>query len=232
MKRKTIGEVPGNVLGMMADLCHKLQYGNRTPKQLDLFLKGENPFTTVEGDLTELIKTWERHLKRWYGIKFPFSRVKIPEIKQDFNWIVPLPACLRENRIYEVLAKHFPCWKYTNDLDRAMVRDNFDREKNLVIRIRDRQEADEEFKGLSAEDLDKKQTKTLNLRGRGIVEGWYFDLTDKHLDVENITLCAGSRDSVGHVPGADWYFGGFRVRWYSPQSAFPDIRARAVVSLS
>ncbi|MDD5341950.1 MAG: hypothetical protein PHI73_01285 [Patescibacteria group bacterium] len=44
MKLEMIGEVPGNVLGMFADLALKMQHGVRTPEQLACFLRGENPF--------------------------------------------------------------------------------------------------------------------------------------------------------------------------------------------
>lgn len=47
MKQEMIGSVPGNVLGMLADLMHKLQHGVRTPDQLDRFLKGQNPFAVL-----------------------------------------------------------------------------------------------------------------------------------------------------------------------------------------
>lgn len=43
MKKKMIGSVPGNILGMLADLMHKLQHGVITPEQLNHFLKGQNP---------------------------------------------------------------------------------------------------------------------------------------------------------------------------------------------
>ena len=47
MKQEMIGSVPGNVLGMLADLMHKLQHGVRTTDQLDRFLKGQNPFAVL-----------------------------------------------------------------------------------------------------------------------------------------------------------------------------------------
>jgi len=51
-KKEQIGDVPGNVLGMLADLNHKLQHGKITPSQLGRFLKKENPYaaTITEND--------------------------------------------------------------------------------------------------------------------------------------------------------------------------------------
>jgi hypothetical protein len=59
----------------------------------------------------------------------------------------------------------------------------------------------------------------------------YFDETKQHLDVKNVTLCAGSRDADGGVPDVDWGGGGVKlhVDWYSVGSADPSLRARAAV---
>ena len=43
-KQAMIGDVPGNVLGMLGDLMFKLRDGSRTPEQLDRFHKGQKPF--------------------------------------------------------------------------------------------------------------------------------------------------------------------------------------------
>lgn len=46
-KQKQIGDVPGNILGMLADLTHKLQHGNIKVTELERFLKKENPFLPI-----------------------------------------------------------------------------------------------------------------------------------------------------------------------------------------
>ncbi len=43
-KKEQIDEVPKNVLGMLANLNHKLQHGNITSSQLERFLKKQSPF--------------------------------------------------------------------------------------------------------------------------------------------------------------------------------------------
>jgi hypothetical protein len=55
-KQQQIGDVPGNVLGMLADLSHKLQYGNITPYQLECFLKKQNPFPGMFTDRYEVLQ--------------------------------------------------------------------------------------------------------------------------------------------------------------------------------
>ena len=47
-KLQKVGDVPGNVLGMLSDLTSKLQHGVRTPVELALFNQGRNPFLPSE----------------------------------------------------------------------------------------------------------------------------------------------------------------------------------------
>lgn len=44
MKKDNVGGVPGNILGMLADLMHKLQHGTITPDELGKFLQIKNPY--------------------------------------------------------------------------------------------------------------------------------------------------------------------------------------------
>jgi len=54
-KKEQIGDVPGNILGMLADLNHKLQHGKITPGQLDRFLKKENPYDVTITEKDEVL---------------------------------------------------------------------------------------------------------------------------------------------------------------------------------
>ncbi len=54
-KKEQIGDVPGNVLGMLADLNHKLQHGKITLGQLDRFLKKKNPYDCTITDIDEVL---------------------------------------------------------------------------------------------------------------------------------------------------------------------------------
>jgi len=59
----------------------------------------------------------------------------------------------------------------------------------------------------------------------------YFKKTGEHLDIENMTLCAGSRYTDGCVPHVYWYpdFRELRVYWCRPGVAFGVLRSREVV---
>ncbi|MBI2033910.1 MAG: hypothetical protein HYT13_02315 [Candidatus Liptonbacteria bacterium] len=165
MKKGMIGDVPGNVLGMLGDLAQKLQHGAIQPGQLELFLKKQNPFAGVN------------------------------ELTAD--------------------------WEVTSDRKA---------DKDYCIWVRDRVEADEELKNKSANDLKRENIPGITLEERLLYELKFFDETGKHLDVQKITLCAGSRTPYGSVPSVYWHDGEVSVFWYFPDNRDGGIRVRAAVS--
>ena len=62
---------------------------------------------------------------------------------------------------------------------------------------------------------------------RQLLEADYFFEKGAHLDVKNVTLCSGSRDRGGDVPGAGW-LDGFYVYWCYASSRRPALRSRRV----
>lgn len=76
-------------------------------------------------------------------------------------------------------------------------------------------EPDPETLGKSAKEADPQQTG-ITLRERMFMEILYFQETGSHLDIKGWTICSGSRDSGGGVPGM--YFrpacGEVCVYWY------------------
>lgn len=120
----------------------------------------------------------------------------------------------------------FPVWiSYYADLGKV----TSERKGNYTVYFKNVQESDEDLKGLSANDIKEKGMKTITLEERLLLEIVYFKETGNHLDVKNITLCAGSRYSDGGVPGADWRDDKFRVFWYNADHASDNIRSRSAV---
>ena len=73
--------------------------------------------------------------------------------------------------------------------------------------------------------------KGITLEERLLLEIEYFKKTGKHLDVENWTLCSGSRYQDGYVPSAYWDGDEFGVDWYGSDGRFACGRARSAVFL-
>lgn len=126
--------------------------------------------------------------------------------------------------------KFFPIWRYSDrNLDEMITSERTSKE-TYRITFKDTQEADEEYKNMSANDLKEKGISGTTLLERLIMELDYFKETDKHLDIDNWTLCAGSRSSDGYVPYVYWDVVGLHVRWTHADNRYSDLRARVAVS--
>lgn len=141
---------------------------------------------------------------------------------------------LKTSEIIAQMNKKFDVWSW---YDMEQLDTDFPPPKVATTRhFKKTVEADEDLKNKSADDLEKEGVKGITLRERLIMELVYFEENGEHLDVQNATLCSGSRDSDGDVPcdvpcvlwSSDGR--GVCVRWYRPSSSYPDLRARAVVS--
>jgi len=124
---------------------------------------------------------------------------------------------------------------YTEDLDKNVTVNDRDPESgSYIIGFKRTVEADEVNKNLSANELSKRSHKGITLLERLLLELGYFLAAGGHLDINNWTLCSGSRYSGGHVPSVRWDSDYRRVRvyWYSPGLADGYLRSRSAVSLS
>lgn len=124
--------------------------------------------------------------------------------------------------------KIFPVWRWTDDnLDQIV---NSDRTSNkaYAVKVKASIEADENLKNLSANDLTAKGIKGITLLERLVLELQYFKETGKHLDIQNWTICSGSRYSDGGVPDVDWDGGRLQVGWDAGVRSDGHVRAREV----
>lgn len=173
---------------------------------------------------------WQNFYKEYFGIEEDFSDVDIPEHREDFDRILIIAKGLSMNQVVEACRKHFKVWLYTKDLDKVVMENDRTSETSHAIRIRDRQEADEENRNKSVDQLKSEGIPGITLLERLVFELFYFiETRGDHLDVENITLCAGSRYSDSLVPYVYWYDGKLRIPWFSPGHAPSTLRSRSVV---
>ncbi|MDP3661407.1 MAG: hypothetical protein Q8R17_00945 [bacterium] len=177
------------------------------------------------------LKQWETLYREEFGETHDFSGVKIPEKKEGFNRLIIVAKGMTPNRVYDSCEKKFPCWRYTGDLDKGVPTNDRVPNEHYAVLLRDRVEADEELKNLSADDLAEQKVNGVTLLERLLLELKYFRETGKHLDIKNITLCSGSRRAGGSVPYAFWRGGGFRVDWCDRRDQSPRLRSREAVSL-
>src|SRR3989344_4552569 len=213
MSKEMIGDVPGNVLGMLEDLFLKLRKGVLSPDELELFLKKKNPFALP----SDLLIDWQNFWKRM-GIDADLRKVKIPKKPKGFDRLLVNP--LTPQKAYELCASKFKCWKYSNEsLDKIVVHeDRTAKDGAYAVWVRERVEPDEELKGKSANDL-----VGMKVFGNTLTEALVYKLkfnyeTGQHLNLANWNLCSGSRDSDGLVP------------YVYPTHSFGFLRSRQTVS--
>lgn len=183
------------------------------------------------------IADWQEFC-RLHGMKMNNPSFKLPLVTPGFNWGVWVPKGMTPQRAYGIAASMFPCWKWCGERSLDEVID-FSRETRsasawqYVVWCRDRVEADEELKNISALQIAERQINTLGLTETLLLHGWfYWKSGDKHLDVKNISLCPASRYSGGDVPGVYWdgYSGKLHVDRYNPGGADGILRFRQAVS--
>ena len=127
--------------------------------------------------------------------------------------------------------KLFQIWIYDeSSLDRI----KSEREGDYTVYFKNVQEADEENKNLSADDCKEKEIKGITLEERLLLEIEYFKKTGNHLDINNWTLCSGSRRSDGNVPYMHFDSDNqtVHVYWYYSDHPCDDLRARSVQKIS
>jgi len=143
---------------------------------------------------------------------------------------IHIPKGLTIEQAYTECVKLFPCWRWTNDDLDALVTSDRTSNQAYSVQVRNRVEADEELKNLSANQLQKQGIKGITLLERLVLELDYFKETGQYLDVINTTLCSGSRSSDGDVPRVGWRDGGLGVSWCGPDRSDGSLRAREVDS--
>lgn len=137
-------------------------------------------------------------------------------------------AKLKTSELLRLCRDKFPVWSYWNDKD---LDKDFPKPKKATTRyFKKNIEADEENKNKSADDLKSEGHEGITIRERIIMELAYFEETDNHLDIENYTLCTGSRDRDGRVPCAYWDGSGFGVLWCRPSGRDSSLRSRSAYS--
>jgi len=200
-------------------------------KELSMYIESILLYPSRGMEILEAFVDWRRFYKNFFGITANLSNIRIPEKQPGFDRLIIVSKGLTLNRVYDKCAENFPCSRYIDDLDKAVILNDRNPNKgSYAIWVRDRIEADEELENLSVDDLKEKKIPGITLLERMLCELKYWEETEKHLDIQNWTLCAGSRDSGGDVPRVYWYDDELRVDWYHSDSRHGHLRTRAAVS--
>jgi hypothetical protein len=180
----------------------------------------------------DFLADWFSFYRDVFGLETDFSSLRIPERKECFDCLIVVAQGMTPQKLYDKCKELFLCWKYTDrNLDEIITSDRTAKDGPYAVWVRDGVEADEELKNLSVNQLKSMNISGITLEERLLLELKLFKKTGKHLDIQNWTLCAGSRDSDGGVPFVSWDGGSeLRVFWYDSGGASDGLRARAAVS--
>ena len=218
---------------LWAMVCELVMDDKRNAEELCLllqaFMEGKR---LVEAKPTEeLLAGWTKFYRDVFGLELDFSGVKIPERKPGFDHLIVVAQGMTPQRLFDKCVELFPSLKYPDkNLDEIIISDRTAKDGAYAIWVRDRVEADDENKNLSADQLKERGGCEETLEERLLHELKFFNETGQHLDIVNWTLCAGSRYSDGSVPYVNWYDDGLGVSWYDSSGRHGDLRSRSVVS--
>jgi hypothetical protein len=177
-----------------------------------------------------MLRDWQTLYRQEFGIEIDISKIWIPKRVLGFDRLIVVAQGLTPEKIISALKKRLTVWKYSDNLDTVTsIRKTT---QTYAIWVRDRQEADEELKNKSANDLQKEGINGITLEECLLFHHKYFLETGKHPDEKIWTLCSGSRYSDGNVPDVFWnsIYRELWVFWCLPDFAGGDLRSRQVVS--
>ena len=232
MAKNLPGSIPSNTLGVLGDIFQKVAAGVFSHLELERFVQKLNPFE-IKMDKDSQLASWCALLKDLCGIEIDSGQVPIPKPTDGFNRLIVVPQGLTFNQIIEVCRTRFGnVYSDYRNLDEQVTVNDRTNQKTYAIWVRNRVEADEEFKNLSADDLATKQIHGTTLLERLLYEFKYHSETGDHLDIENVTSCTGSRGSGGFVPCVFWNrdLRGLFVFSYHPGCRRAGLRVRQVVA--
>lgn len=183
-------------------------------------------------DLKEQLGWWT---SLWAELGFTIDPVGItlPTVPAGFGpaRLIVIPKGLTIQKAWKIAESLFPCKNWIDgDLDKAIPTNDRVAYKNYAVAFRDRVEADEEFKNLSANDLKARNHTGITALETIVDEIGFYRKTGGHRDVQNVTLCTGSRISYGYVPKSIWYDDKFQLDWHDADDRHDSLRSRQAVS--
>lgn len=223
---KAVGTM-GDWVGGLRDLFKQIEdgmhpddfYGWVAHRQVRRLRKGD----TAEPVYKDHLARWEERFKR------DLSALWIPEHQEGFDCLLVVPQGMRPNKACDRLKEaKMPAYRYTKNLNnifsgRIACAD-------YAVWMRDGQEADAEFRNMSADDCLARLVNGITLEEQLLFNEDWFLRHGTHLDEKSWTLCTGSRYSDGNVPCVSCCDGDVRVRWAEHGLAAPVMGVRQVVS--
>lgn len=186
----------------------------------------------LEFNLARVTIDWVRVYK---ALDMKFEPGELATEADPLYWDVYVQKGVTPNKVIAAFRQlGVDVYTYVDDLDGCVsTNDRTPTDGSYRVRFCKTVEADPKLANKSAEDLKVEKIVGITLLERLLLGLGYFLATGSHLDIENVTLCSGSRNSDGLVPGVYWSAYSRRelyVDWCSVQCRDSYLRSRAVVS--
>lgn len=174
---------------------------------------------SVQDEYGEIREWFTSFYQEYFSWTVDFSTVLVPPKPEGNFRLLFVAKGLKMNQIAgvyaETIKKHnqkWGFWKWKDDLDSNVSKNIRTAEECYAVWVFDGEEASE-FAGKSTNqtDPDFSLAKGCTLLERLLHGLVFFVQNKKHLDVKGVTICSGSRDSVGRVPIVHWDPGNQKV---------------------
>ncbi len=143
-----------------------------------------------ESEVKEMLISQKKFLKDCFGLRWSCVGAVIPKRELGFDRLLVAPKGLS---LKEILRASDDLMHTMSAIDLDGVESIRRQDCDDIVWARDSQEADEEFDGLSPEDVRKMGYSGITLDHRMLFGMKYFLETGQHLDLASMTLCSGSR---------------------------------------
>ncbi|MDP4001670.1 MAG: hypothetical protein Q8P69_01335 [bacterium] len=226
---KTLIDEVKNLNGNDEDI-RKIETDPKVRRQIaELLVRRVEAINTLTDQLGWWVTTWAQ-----LGIVVDLTAITLPTLPASFGpaRLIVIPKGLTIRRGWEIAESLFPCKNWiSGDLDKAIPVNDRTADKAYSVVVRDRTEADEEFKNLSANDLKTRNHKGITALETIVDEIGFYRKTGGHRDIQNVTLCSGSRFSDGCIPSVHWYgsYDGLGVFGFHVDDRHSGLRSREAV---
>lgn len=210
---------PGTCLSAGSRFATKLHAIGAAQYKVDDFIQGRMPeferhiaeyfvpkatdLGSLPPEILKVLEGWQKFYQDFFEVDVDLTTIRIPAKQAGFDRLILIVRGIRLNRVWNIHEElKIPRWQWwSGSLEKAIQASERGSVKTTyALWVRDRQEADEELRNLSAERIANQKINTESLLERLVHGLKYFDETKNHLDVQYVTLCASSRYADGGVP--------------------------------
>jgi hypothetical protein len=162
----------------------------------------------VKRKADDFVGEWKEFYKQVLDVDVDFSHLHIPKRSKGFNWmkhrgfgwLIVVRQGLTAQKLFDICWDRFSCWKWTNeDLDKILDQARSVRDPangTYAVWVRNRDEADEEHKKKSADQIQKEATNTVTLEERLLLELFFHWKRTKRMRSDWLSPSAGERERL------------------------------------